>query len=121
MAFGTDSSCLADSVLFFNFAKAKDKTLKPNTPVSLYLGPGMTELDQSDLAKAEGGRYLKGSLTILKDDVTKKVEKHRYPADNSGFTPCLFEHHLNGVVVFARVVSCKALSSACRKILKSDY
>ncbi|CAG5094699.1 Oidioi.mRNA.OKI2018_I69.XSR.g13790.t2.cds [Oikopleura dioica] len=56
--------------------KAKDKTLKPNTPVSLYLGPGMTELDQSDLAKAEGGRYLKGSLTILKDDVTKKVEKH---------------------------------------------
>jgi hypothetical protein len=38
----------------------------------------MTELDQSDLAKAEGGRYLQGSLTILKDDLTKKVEKHRY-------------------------------------------
>lgn len=56
--------------------KAKDKTLKPNTPVSLYLGPGMTELDQSDLAKAEGGRYLQGHLTILKDDLTKKVEKH---------------------------------------------
>jgi hypothetical protein len=38
----------------------------------------MTELDQSDLAKAEGGLYLQGSLTILKDDLTKKVEKHRY-------------------------------------------
>lgn len=70
-AFWTHRDALAGS------NKAKDKNLKAHYPQSLYLGPGMSDLDHADLAKVEGGRYLSGTLSLLKDEVCKKSESYK--------------------------------------------
>lgn len=51
-----------------------DKMVRANEPVSLYLGPSMTDLDQPDLSKADGGRTLIGTMKLSKVDQNKKVE-----------------------------------------------
>jgi len=63
-----------DAILGQN--KNKDKSIRANEPVNLYLGPGMSDLDQSDL-KAEGGRYLVGHLKLSKNEKAKKTEAYQ--------------------------------------------
>ena len=60
----------------FPYRNNLDKSVRANEPVNLYLGPGMSELDQSDL-KAEGGRYLIGQLKLSKNEKAKKTESYQ--------------------------------------------
>merc|ERR1712228_761871 len=61
----------SDAILGIN--KNKDLMIRANEPISLYLGPSMTDSDQPDLIQT-GGRSLVGTMKLCKLDQNKKVE-----------------------------------------------